>query len=445
MNSLCKHPVFVVGVFRSGTSLLSSLLNQHPAIGLMYECDVWDFSPPLLPARFRGDWLRRQEFYNQALSRHRLIFGGSLRGLEQVKTPDDLYQTFAAGRGATVWGEKSPPYANRLRLLAQRYPGASFILIWRDPAETYRSILAAGRTSPFFRRRGMFDRLIACHEIMVRDTRWLKQHGARVCEIEYPELVENPEAVGRRVCDFLQLEFTPRMASLQGADFTGVFEGKHHDHLRRGIIAHRRLAVPLTGPETELLKRFHHRWLALRQDRPAAAPQPSWSELTRYRLTGGWYLGCDQAVRALYEFLPLPWLRQYRQLKPIFSAGEGRPATAVSLPRQVAAHYPTIIAAYALIALIATFHYQLPHLILLPLYLFPCGLLTLKLNQRWGAVACVIAAAIGPAILMLRDPAYGSAGVLLWNTLMRLFTLWITVVLFRRVLASAGAAEKTAG
>jgi len=32
-----KNPVFVVGVFRSGTSLLYSLLNQHPEIGLMYE------------------------------------------------------------------------------------------------------------------------------------------------------------------------------------------------------------------------------------------------------------------------------------------------------------------------------------------------------------------------------------------------------------------------
>jgi hypothetical protein len=37
------NPVFVVGVFRSGTSLLYDLLNQHPQAALMYECNVWDF------------------------------------------------------------------------------------------------------------------------------------------------------------------------------------------------------------------------------------------------------------------------------------------------------------------------------------------------------------------------------------------------------------------
>jgi hypothetical protein len=39
----CSNPVFVVGVFRSGTSLLYALLNQHPRVALMYECDVWNF------------------------------------------------------------------------------------------------------------------------------------------------------------------------------------------------------------------------------------------------------------------------------------------------------------------------------------------------------------------------------------------------------------------
>jgi len=35
-----QNPVFVIGFFRSGTSLLCSHLNQNPKIALMYECDV---------------------------------------------------------------------------------------------------------------------------------------------------------------------------------------------------------------------------------------------------------------------------------------------------------------------------------------------------------------------------------------------------------------------
>ena len=48
-------PVFVVGMWRSGTSLLYALLNQHPQIGLMYESDMLTLSPLfLIPERVRG-------------------------------------------------------------------------------------------------------------------------------------------------------------------------------------------------------------------------------------------------------------------------------------------------------------------------------------------------------------------------------------------------------
>src|SRR3954471_18500088 len=95
-----SNPVFVVGVLRSGTSLLYSLLNQHPQMAFMYECDAWNFPELLSGPRFRGNWLARQEFFNEALSRHRLTFGKNLRGLENVRTPRDLYQVFGEGKGA---------------------------------------------------------------------------------------------------------------------------------------------------------------------------------------------------------------------------------------------------------------------------------------------------------------------------------------------------------
>ena len=115
-----RNPVFVVGVLRSGTSLLYSLLNQHPQMAFMYECDAWNFPELLSGARFRNNWLERQEFYNQALSRHRLIFGNNLRGLENVRNPADLYAVYGKGKSATLWGEKSPFYCCRLERLARK-------------------------------------------------------------------------------------------------------------------------------------------------------------------------------------------------------------------------------------------------------------------------------------------------------------------------------------
>jgi hypothetical protein len=105
MNPQFANPVFVVGIFRSGTSLLYTLLNQHPQMALMYECNVWDFPESFSRMRFQRDWLERQEFYNHAPSRHLLIFGGSLRGLENVRAPEELYRIFGKAKGAKLWGK----------------------------------------------------------------------------------------------------------------------------------------------------------------------------------------------------------------------------------------------------------------------------------------------------------------------------------------------------
>src|SRR6202142_3155941 len=171
-----SNPVFLVGIYRSGTSLLYALLNQHPQMALMYECDVWDFPEAFSGMRFKRDWLQRQEFYNQALSRHRLIFGGSLRGLENTRSPEDLYRTFGEVKNGVLWGEKSPFYCARLQQLAHRYPGCSFVLLWRDPVEIYRSVLRTARQEPFFRRRGVLSRLIHYQEQIIRQAARSEEH-----------------------------------------------------------------------------------------------------------------------------------------------------------------------------------------------------------------------------------------------------------------------------
>jgi hypothetical protein len=53
LNMQGSDTAFVIGVFRSGTSLSSLILNQNPKVALMYECDLWNFPRPLAKFRFR--------------------------------------------------------------------------------------------------------------------------------------------------------------------------------------------------------------------------------------------------------------------------------------------------------------------------------------------------------------------------------------------------------
>ena len=306
VNSRFANPVFVVGIFRSGTSLLYSLLNQHPQMALMYECNAWDFPELLSPLRQNG-WLERQEFYNHALSRHRLVFGSSLRGLENVRTPEELYRVFGNVKGAKLWGEKSPLYSARLRQLARQYPGGSFILLWRNPEEIYRSVVDAGRTSRFFRRRGMLNRFIFCQEQMIRQAAELNRTGIRLHHVNYAELVEKTEDACRGICRFLKIEFDKKMLDLVHADLSAVYRAPQHDHLRRGIIARRHLSESGIDPRIiQKLQRFGNRWHRLQgkwlngRNHSSTVPEPSLAERLYHKMIGAFLNAMDGGKRAAF-------------------------------------------------------------------------------------------------------------------------------------------------
>src|SRR5579863_4345776 len=81
----CDGPLFVVGMFRSGTSLLYALLNQHPQIALMYEGDLPHLQSLFWIPRDTADWLERWEFWNMALTRHKIDTSNIPDGIRDLK------------------------------------------------------------------------------------------------------------------------------------------------------------------------------------------------------------------------------------------------------------------------------------------------------------------------------------------------------------------------
>jgi hypothetical protein len=437
-----NNPIFIVGVFRSGTSLLYSLLNQHPQISLMYECNVWDFPALLKRPRFAGDWLARQEFYNQALSRHRLVWGGSLRGLESVRTPDDLYRIHSEQKGiATLWGEKSPFYSTRLKQLGRQYPNATFIFIWRNPVETYRSILLAGRTSAFFKKPGMLHRLIYHQEQLISQSAWLAKRDARVRHINYDDLVDRPEQACRSLCEFLKVKFEPAMLELAKADFSAVYDVPHQNHLRKDVIERQKFSEEIVpAAVAQKLERFHKRWQR-RFGRPLAAkaaaaaqPEPGLLELLLHNTLGfGLHLG-SSIKRLGFEFLPLQWLRSYRLLKNWF--GANRYDSSEPLVRELANSWFTVLASFLFIFATGWVDYVTGFKVTLAFfYTLPCMVLALAVSPRWASFAAAVSAFIWSGVQLCDFPDGGSMEVLFWNTLMRFGVLQIIVSLLARIRA----------
>jgi hypothetical protein len=418
------------------------LLNQHPQIALMYECDVWDFPRTLSGRRFRGDWLERQEFYNQVLSRHRLIWGKNLRGLEQVRTPDDLYRCHSGMKSAALWGEKSPHYGARLAQLREQYPHGTFILVWRDPVEIYRSIRAAGKKSAFFGRSGMLHRLIYQQEQMIRQAAQLTRVGARVHHVSYDDLVDRTEGVCRDVCGFLGLGFDAKMTGLDRADFSAIYDAPQHEHLKRGIIERQRYSgAGITHAESAKLQRFRRRWQRLtgRQLGPTpkepAGREPSAMELTRHLVMGRVLFAAENTKRLAFEFLPLQWLRTYRQFK-FWLESDADAGAKNPIGQQFRHHAITILASLFLLAAIVFADYLSgPDISMGPFYLAPCAVLALVVGRGWGTIAVLLCTVSITCFRDVLSPHFHSMSklVMFWNMSMRFIFFQIFVLLLARI------------
>lgn len=318
-------PIFVVGVWRSGTTLLYSLLNQHPDLRLFYESDLPVLWPMFRLPWERKSWLEKWEYWNSGLSRHDLE-PSSLEGPvgSLAEAMERAGREFAAQKGKKRWGCKSPSYYDRLDFLAREFPDARFVVIWRDPEEVCLSVIKAAETALWFTRPGMTHKALLASKTLKTQVDRLRSMGAFVHQLHFRDLVGNTEPTMRGICDFLQLPFAPEMTMLNQADRTAVFEGGHHK-LAMGtkIVAKKEQKESLPAHLSEKIVRYKALWkaqsgndwlLTARFADSTAAPPRLWDRFKDQLLFMAlrtW----DIAPRIVFSLLPLSVWQKYRSLK----------------------------------------------------------------------------------------------------------------------------------
>jgi hypothetical protein len=232
--SLAPGPLFVVSMWRSGSSLLYALLNKHPQVALTFEADLW-----LLRSVFRKpvgycDWAARWEFWNSALTRHGISASDLPRGVADYPTAfTAVHKAYAARKGAVIWGDRSPVYYDSLPALARLFPQARFIIQWRDPAATANAIARAAQSgAPYFQQRGAHLRGLIGYQVLKRGVDFLLSRGRSVCQVTYEELTTDTAKVMREVCLFLEIPYRDELANFADADRSAIFQGAHHSLVR---------------------------------------------------------------------------------------------------------------------------------------------------------------------------------------------------------------------
>jgi len=325
-------PLFVVGIWRSGTSLLYALLNQNPQIALLYEGDLPLLRPLFKDGKPKRDWLERWDFWNGAPRRHNIDVNAIPENVTDIPSATKaIYEKYA---GLAIWGCKSPNYYDSMTKLAETFPTARFIVIWRDPRDIVRSIIRAGEKSSWFRKTGMPLRaILGCRELK-KQCDLLQSRGIALHQIQYEEMVKDPGAAMMGVCRFLGIAFDSRMASLNNADRSAIYSAEHHamvkgdkiDPLREnGEVLSHRLKRKIERYIGFWHEEYGGNWPAIPVLDSENSATASWLERGLDRLRYRSLRVFDQSVLHLYCRAPLWLLISYRRVKQYRGASAPRP------------------------------------------------------------------------------------------------------------------------
>ncbi|MBM2822742.1 MAG: hypothetical protein HW413_1488 [Thermoleophilia bacterium] len=218
-------PLIVLGVSRSGTTLLRVMLDRSPGIALPDE----SFFVPLL-ARRHGRTVEPKGFLDD-LSRipNLRAWGVSpdevaprlWSGMKTGEAISAIFESYATKVGKPRWGDKTPMYMRHLPLLARLFPDAQYVHLIRDGRDAALSFLEMPEGT--FTRTWAHPRDAAQFACLWRkevgDARVLGQSvgPGRYLEVRYEELVTATPRVVESICGFASLLFEPEMVEYAGA------------------------------------------------------------------------------------------------------------------------------------------------------------------------------------------------------------------------------------
>jgi hypothetical protein len=204
---------FIVGVTRSGTTLLRLMLDSHPKLAIPPETH---FLPQLLrlvekpgmkPTRLARRIASHRRWDDFDIDHKELAQAFRERPqLDATNAARAFYELYARKQGKPRWGDKTPGYQIRMLRLKKALPEAKFIHVIRD-----------GRDVALSQARKASDPT----PLDVAGRRWKSRvlktrlRARRIpddyMEVRYEDLILDTEATLRRICRFIDLRFHPAM------------------------------------------------------------------------------------------------------------------------------------------------------------------------------------------------------------------------------------------
>ena len=195
-------PIFILGMHRSGTTLLERMLSGHSNVADAGETGAFDAQVHLA-----ADHHYANHFDATVLAR--------VPGMDM----DALARGYARAarwlsRGKPFFTEKLPMNFWNIGLIAKALPQAKIINLVRDPMDTCFSnlrTLFAGVATYSYDQAELAHFYLQYRRLMQH---WRDVLPGRILQVDYDELVSAPDVVGQRVAEYCGLSYQPSIADV---------------------------------------------------------------------------------------------------------------------------------------------------------------------------------------------------------------------------------------
>lgn len=246
---LPDRPLFIGACPRSGTTLLRSLLDNHPDFAMPAETDfvipLWklragfgDLSERKNRRRV-GEWVFREAGHGGTRLR-----AGRITRKQAVKRVADAPPTlgsvvaacfglYAEAHGKQRWGDKRPAYAGWIPMLFELFPDAQFVNLIRDPRAAVASQIPLG----WGHEEAALSSAAVRWEYSVRrvDVFSSRLRPDQLLDLRYEDMVREPERALEQVCSFAGLRGGETIPAMIAAERRGKFRPGWHDKLGQPI------------------------------------------------------------------------------------------------------------------------------------------------------------------------------------------------------------------
>lgn len=214
------NPFFIIGSGRNGSTLLSSMLNNHSEIFVplenyvlpyaiikysLYNFMTWADISKLIIADFDDPtktehWnLSMKKLYPQIRS-----ISKNERSLKRLINEINLYYAKEKNlSNKTFWGDKSPHNIRMIEFIYSVYPNSKYIFLLRDGRAVCNSLLQG--KEEIFANYTTIEGATSLWNLSIKKYEWLKKRikPENILLIKYEDLVENQSKTTEKALNFL--------------------------------------------------------------------------------------------------------------------------------------------------------------------------------------------------------------------------------------------------